>query len=180
MPNWCTNRVEIVGEEVELDQIEDMLTERDEEDDERRVTFAKLIPMPEILHRTADGSTKIDNVLVRTWMAYEDDDGNRIDRLPTEEEAAELREIGHASWYSWAMVNWGTKWDACETVSIDRDGDTLRLVFDTAWSPPQPVLDKVKEVWPNVDIEGYWEEEGGGSGALGAGPSNDVLAKLVV
>ena len=40
------------------------------------------------------------------------------------------------NWYSWHKLNWGTKWNAYDTVPVERDENDLRLIFQTAWSPP--------------------------------------------
>lgn len=36
----------------------------------------------------------------------------------------------------WATQNWGTKWNAYSQKPIEAAGDSLRLVFQTAWRPP--------------------------------------------
>jgi len=38
-------------------------------------------------------------------------------------------------WYGWNVNNWGTKWDTTPH-DWDRDGNTITINFDTAWSPP--------------------------------------------
>lgn len=54
---------------------------------------------------------------------------------------------GYADWYDWCVGNWGTKWDACE-LFYDIDGDEITVSFDTAWSPPTDLYDKlVAEGW---------------------------------
>lgn len=49
-------------------------------------------------------------------------------------------ECGHASWYSWSISNWGTKWNAYSFEVIDEDEGRFEFRFDTAWSPPEPVF----------------------------------------
>ena len=41
---------------------------------------------------------------------------------------------------TWTRENWGTKWNAYQSRTVERTGDTLTIVFDTAWSPPFPWL----------------------------------------
>jgi len=58
---------------------------------------------------------------------------------------------------SWAIDNWGTKWDVqCE--EIERDGDTLSLVFDSAWSPPVNFYETLVE--QGFGVEAYYLEPG--------------------
>ena len=52
-------------------------------------------------------------------------------------------------WYDWRITNWGTKWDAdldglADTLS--QDESSLSLSFDTAWSPPIGVYQKLIDV----------------------------------
>ncbi len=49
-------------------------------------------------------------------------------------------ECGHASWYSWSIANWGTKWNAYSFEVIEEDDDRFEFRFDTAWSPPESVF----------------------------------------
>src|SRR5690606_21345130 len=52
-------------------------------------------------------------------------------------------ETGHTDWYEWRLENWGTKWNAYSQ-SLERESDlSATLRFDTAWSPPQPILEKL-------------------------------------
>lgn len=45
------------------------------------------------------------------------------------------------NWYYWNRENWGTKWNAYST---ERDGNEIK--FDTAWSTPYPVMEKLHEM----------------------------------
>ena len=54
-----------------------------------------------------------------------------------------IEKTGYSDWYSWAVDNWGTKWEVCEFYGVDRqhlndslDESTISLSFDSAWSPP--------------------------------------------
>jgi hypothetical protein len=49
-------------------------------------------------------------------------------------------ETGHASWYSWSVANWGTKWNSYSFRLIAEDDDHLDFSIDTAWSPPEPIF----------------------------------------
>ena len=69
-------------------------------------------------------------------------------------------EYGQDGWYSWSIANWGTKWRA-SNVAIDRDAeDILRARFDTAWSPPEAVLKKLSEQFPEIELEYSYNMEG--------------------
>lgn len=64
---------------------------------------------------------------------------------------------GHTTWYGWCNANWGTKWDAKDTCGSPEEGI---LSFLTAWSPPEGVVQKLFEKFPNEEIDWYYEEPG--------------------
>lgn len=70
-------------------------------------------------------------------------------------------ECGHASWYSWSISNWGTKWNAYSFEVIDEDESRLEFRFDTAWSPPELVFaalaDRPECEDLRIDIQGFDE-----------------------
>lgn len=58
------------------------------------------------------------------------------------------------TWYEWSIRNWGTKWN-----SYNNSFDGESIVFDTAWTPPHPVLLKMSEMFPDITIEHQWADE---------------------
>ena len=58
------------------------------------------------------------------------------------------------TWYEWSINNWGTKWNS---YSNSFDGKTI--AFDTAWSAPHPVILKLSEMYPDIQIEHQWADE---------------------
>jgi len=68
-------------------------------------------------------------------------------------------QYGHCDWYSWSVQNWGTKWDACD-VEVEEGEDEVRIFFTTAWDYPQPIFDKLIEMFPDETFSGRCEEEG--------------------
>ena len=61
--------------------------------------------------------------------------------------------------YNWCVQNWGTKWDIFDVNYASLDGDTLEVVFTTAWSPPTEAL--VKGMLNHgYTFELYYEEGG--------------------
>lgn len=66
---------------------------------------------------------------------------------------------GYTTWYDWCCNNWGTKWNAY-SFELWND-DTIK--FDTAWSCPEPVIQKLAEMYPKAIIEHWWADEGCGS-----------------
>jgi|TARA_R110002020_G_scaffold3731_1_gene16504 hypothetical protein len=99
--------------------------------------FEKVIPMPDNIYR--------DNV--------------------SSEDKERLAKEGIPNWYDWCVENWDTKWNAYD---VKRDVGTYGEVrgkyvtydFLTAWSPPIPVIEKLRKDWPDLDIYGGYIGEG--------------------
>lgn len=77
-----------------------------------------------------------------------------------------IKKYGFRSWYGWSTASWGTKWDA--------SGGAWRILggwrqadvrFLTAWSPPDPVYEKITEEG-RVNIVASASDEGGGFNSL--------------
>ena len=63
-------------------------------------------------------------------------------------------------WYHWNISNWGTKWDACN-VEIDYyDDSQIEMRFDTAWSPPEPICKRLREMFEDIHISWFYDEPG--------------------
>ena len=98
--------------------------------------FEKIIPMPDNIYR--------DNV--------------------SDEDKKRLVKEGRPNWYDWCWENWDTKWNA---YSVEREfknykhagGKYIKYTFKTAWSPPIPVIEKLREDWPELDIYGGYVGE---------------------
>jgi len=55
--------------------------------------------------------------------------------------------------YEWCCNNWGTKWGICnaEVVQEVLEGNGyIDYRFDTAWSPPIPIIMKMSEMFPGL------------------------------
>lgn len=72
------------------------------------------------------------------------------------------------NWYNWNVNNWGTKWNASDSVvgEVEEplEGETnyrLQTWFSTAWAPSTPVTQALSEQYPNVFFEHKFIEEGG-------------------
>lgn len=71
------------------------------------------------------------------------------------------------NWYNFNNREWGTKWDVAvpdvvkyhETELQEESDTSLHYKFDTAWSPPIPVIKKLSEQYPELTITISYEEE---------------------
>ena len=71
-----------------------------------------------------------------------------------------IKQTGYSNWYQWAPENWGTKWNSYSFEMLQQDADILRFRFDTAWSPPEPVMLALAAMYPDIVIDGYAFDDG--------------------
>ena len=70
-------------------------------------------------------------------------------------------EYGSDNWYDWRNKHWGTKWDIRGDCGNDIvDDDQCTLIFQTAWSPPQPIVFKLQDMFPELTVYGGYIGEG--------------------
>ena len=149
MPNWCHNRVDVYSEnKTDLQKVLDIFNNKN--------VFAQIIPEPDWSKIPYNGELpqkkelKNPNGEVFTTVT-EFSDGTQDTR-----------------WYDWRLQNWDTKWDAGD-VDIEEerwgaDGndelESFQATFDTAWSPPEGICVRLREMFPNVSISWFYDEPG--------------------
>ena len=98
----------------------------------------------------------------------------KIERTPNEEtnhysqslfafnnvipEPAEGLENG--AWYNWRIENWGTKWECADSElrhTWEQGHETI--LFNTAWSPAEPIVDKLAKEFKKLSFEWKFYEE---------------------
>ena len=62
--------------------------------------------------------------------------------------------------YDWNIENWDTKWDASSVSVYFDEEDYMEFSFLTAWSPPINVINKLKEMFPTLNVYGGYIGEG--------------------
>ena len=177
MPNHVRNMLTFNGDP---ERIREMLTQiQDDEEGFGSIDFNKLIPMPQELgiesgSRTNEG-LKFYNDFLEIYTLGQNPKEMDLLHIPEEREEAFLKRrtdidrqtwdlgkqafqnrlrFGAATWYAWCTNNWGTKWNAYDV--FYNDGT---LGFDTAWSAPHPVIEKLAEMFPDVQITHEWADE---------------------
>ena len=145
MPNWCYNRITFYADEDTADKLVEL-----KEIFESKQPFNTLFPIPDFKNipnskgelpkieqmKNPDGSI--------LWETYNFPDGKNDDR-----------------WYHWCIDNWGTKWEPdIASVDGDQDSEMLEIVFSTAWSPPQGVVEKMREKYPKLTFQCFYDEPG--------------------
>lgn len=70
-----------------------------------------------------------------------------------------LRKYGAMNWYEWSIQNWGTKWNATDTVI---DGSSM--TFSTAWDPALPAVVEMSRLHPTMPMALLFADEQTGAG----------------
>ena len=78
------------------------------------------------------------------------------------------------NWYNFNNAKWGTKWDVaisddekCGETEITGESAThISYRFNTAWSPPLPVIEELSVQHPELTITLEYEEEQGWGGEI--------------
>ena len=68
-----------------------------------------------------------------------------------------IKKYGSKDWYDWSVKNWGTKWNACNTIFAEDCPEEIQ--FDTAWSDVRNLILKLSEKYPELEIEYDYAEE---------------------
>ena len=144
MPNWCNNRVTVFSDDTEsVKKIKEIFESKDS-------VFGKIIQEPD-WKRLPNEKGEFPKVKQHfgkdgqlMFETHEFPDGKNDDR-----------------WYHWNIQNWGTKWDACNVDIEYADDSQIEITFDTAWSPPEPICNRLREMFGDlVSVSWFYDEPG--------------------
>jgi hypothetical protein len=135
----------------------------------RNGLLREFIPIPKELTDTVSGN-------VGSKESYEQ-------RLLEEKQKLNREFFGYTDWYSFCVGEWGTKWDIGHGDGYDKltlkdiKNNTIRIGFDSAWSPPIEAYQKLCDmgfsiramfyeggccfcgIWENGEEESSWVKE---------------------
>ena len=145
MPNWCYNRVNVYGDADTVDQVKEIYEIFENNND----PFHKIFPIPDFKNIPNDKGElpileqqKNDKGEI-VWETYNFPDGTNDDR-----------------WYHWCIHNWGTKWEPDMADIEYEDSEILALTFNTASSPPEGSVAKLREKYPDLSFSCFYDEPG--------------------
>ncbi len=142
MPNWCVNELTITGPQSDREACLAAVSS-----DESPLDFNSIKPYPEEYAE-----------LDRKWQ--EARLANPTGPFPT------FKDGYNNGGYEWCTANWGTKWNACR-VQLEVPENTAYFSFETAWSPPTPVITALGALYPTLTFKlHYWEGGAGYRGTL--------------
>lgn len=130
MPNWCECELYIDGPRSEVQRLREYV-----KSDEWVLDEDKIIPYPRKFRR-------LDAAAERHAKEHPDDWSGRP------------KDGFNSGGYEWCSGHWGTKWGFCnvqQPIETKRGG--VRYFFDTAWSPPMPLIVKLGELFPGLRLK---------------------------
>ena len=143
MPNWCRNRVTVFGTEEEISKVEKIFSSKD-------TVFGKIIPSPD-------------------WANIPNEDGELPKVVEHKQPNGEVSFVTtefpsgkqDSRWYDWNIANWDTKWDITNSVQFEyEDSEQIEITFNTAWSPPESICHKLREMFPDLSVSWFYDEPG--------------------
>ena len=143
MPNWCSNTLTISHKDK-------MMMKRVVRGYNRNGLLREFIPIPKELTDTVSGN-------VGSKESYEQ-------RLLEEKQKLNREFFGYTDWYDFCVAEWGTKWDighgdGYEKLTLkDIKNNTIKIGFDSAWSPPTEAYAKLCEM--GFEIRAMYYEGG--------------------
>ena len=175
MPNWVQNNIKFSGDTAEIKKM--LETIKNDEISFGSIDFNKIIPMPDSLNiecgsRTDKGIEMVKNYLESmpeelkgkegTYEEFIADLRNHSTDISDEKEKKiwdigvtavdNLYKYNAPTWYEWCNDNWNTKWNACGYDENTDYSDSDFIWFQTAWSAPVPVIQKLSEMYPNIEL----------------------------
>lgn len=184
MPNHVKNIITLNGDKKKIREMLESI--KNDDYGLGTIDFNKIIPMPESLNIEAGSRTDSGLRLYKEFISECLFDRKETDILKiSAEELAEsekaflnqrsdikgdewdlgktawnnTQNYGAPTWYEWCINNWGTKWNAYgydENTDYSQNTD---LRFQTAWSAPHPILQKLSEMYPDITFEHEWADE---------------------
>jgi len=174
MPNWCYINFTVSGPAKEISRFREAVRGVDDSG-ETAFDFNRLVQMPSELHdTTADGTAyevyhgNPERILGRPWVKdlgietveqlLEHFDADPGRRATAEQWKANIAKYGAPTWYEWSIANWNTKWNACYPEVTELDDGSVHVKFDTAWTFPFPIFERVVADFPTLIFEGSAQE----------------------
>ena len=174
MPNHIQNRLKVIGETSEVQNLLHSIKGTTQDGSEIAMDFNKIKPMPECLNIESGSLGSLAQTLLfgtggddflgiavmqKRMREFSEDRRREAIELALKYQK-NLDEHGCATWYDWSRKNWGTKWNA---YGHNHQRNTENTVyFQTAWSPPVELILELSRQFPNVELHlAYADEDTG-------------------
>ncbi len=161
MPNHIKTILKVQTEDIEkMKEIADRIS-----GENGAIDFNALVQMPEEIRNNTSPSRFVTEEEYPKIHAQElkdvSDPKKYVTFSITEKMHNELVEkYGASNWYEWSLENWGTKWNAYD-ISYSEEGFCYE--FETAWSHPFPIIEKLSLLFPDIEFFVQYADEDMGS-----------------
>ena len=171
MPNYVINRVKINGNVETISKVKKQIVNtKNKNGDVVPFSFQNIIPRPVSLDIPSFTGVEIGIDYINGDEAKKKEIEERFTTCENGENILKeyirlakialdnIKKYGNKDWYDWNIINWGTKWDACDP-SVETTDNEIILEFRTAWSTPKPVFLKLAKQYPELMINIDYADE---------------------
>lgn len=164
MPNWCENELLVTGNKVELLKFKMTVEGKNRHGNLQALNEDALIPYPEkyrvrdiaankirVAHEKLQKQAKVKKMTDKERNAW-----FKLHPYPN------VKDGFNDGGYEWCTENWGTKWGFCESRISYMTSKSISYLFDTAWSPPAPLIQRMGELFPKLTFRLKYREDGMG------------------
>lgn len=175
MPNHVTNRLEINADRETVQKVMNFLKGKTDDDNTPcYIDFNNIIPMPKelLIEKSSSGDfgMKCLEAMQRQpfYFLLDDDDLRAVQWMrglaeKDRQEALQLgasylenrKKYGYPTWFEWSIATWGTKWNAYN----QNFEEPNILWFDTAWNGVPQLIQKLSEIFPDVEFHYAYADE---------------------
>lgn len=166
MPNWTENDLTIKGPKADV-----LAFEAKAKGKNGILDAESFIPYPKEFTQLDEEAKEQDK---KRRAAYEQliAEGLSADdaRTKSHEQYPWIKDGYNRGGYEWCITHWGTKWNLSDVEEVNRaeykDELEIQYRFNTAWSPPQPVIHAMGKAFPSLKFELRYFECGAGFNGL--------------
>ena len=167
MPNWCENELKVCGHPDEIHRFKEAMQGVDWHGKKTILNEDALIPYPEEYQKADEDASAWNERLYKTLDGLKDKERQQAYEEFVKEHGECPTDGFNSGGYEWCIEKWGTKSGFVEPKLVDefdtRDGIIeLLYLFDSAWSPPEPLIRKMGEMFSKLDFELRYFEGGVG------------------
>ena len=145
MPNHVDNELRVTGSIKDIAKFKAFAKEGD-----CLLSANKFIPYPKEFDEQDKKAKEQDekrNRLIEELKGEKDAYEKALEKFPY------IKDGYNSGGYSWCVKEWGTKW-GCYDVKLEIDtNDELFYQFNSAWSPPEPLIKKMSKMFPDLNFE---------------------------
>jgi len=158
MPNWCEDELIVRGDKETLKKFREFAKGKHK----AKLDFCAFIPYPkeyeELDEACYETEKQIQEMTKKIQEAKTEEEKKRFEGLAKLIFQLRPKRDGYNSGgYEWCCANWGTKWNAKEVQVKERER-SLFYSFQTAWSPPSPVVFAMSRAFPTLEFcLKFWE-----------------------